>query len=103
MSRFWPLTDRLKNLQNQTQRTQDIVEGIAEIQEQLRELDKNLNDNFPQKCIARICPWDPALPDPFNPSPKTLSCEAPQPEVPRMEPLRNASEGCRCVAYGPAW
>ena len=94
--------DRLKNLENKAQKTRDIVEGIAEIREQLKELDKNLNDNYPMKCAQRSCPWDPALPDPLNP-PSNSSCPIPQEQGPRMEPLRDTANGCRCVYYVPAW
>ena len=96
------LRDRLQNLQNKVQKTKDIAEGIAEIQEQLKELDKNLNSNYPSKCARRICPWDPILPDLLNP-PNDSFCPAPQKQGPRLEPPRDAVNGCKCVSYVPAW
>lgn len=87
-------------MEAKAQRTRDIVEGIAEIKEQLNELANNLGGHV---CVQRICPWDniSGYSDFLSSSQNSLSCAAPKAEVegPKFEAHRSPEEGCTCVKY----
>ena len=91
-SRKQSLEVRLKHLRKKGKERTDILEGVAEIIEEINELEKMFNDHLPLKCVERKCPWDPEKPQNM--------CEAPQPS---LSPERTPANGCKCVDWQAAW